>query len=115
MPIVHTPFSADSAQFFLPYLTSATWWDITIRDLERLFALDQGFKPSVFAKQKALIRGQGHNIVDILAQSRIHPTSPIDMVRKPMIMIHEDAEVGPRQTVKHRIETFTRKACFTDC
>ena len=89
-----------------------------MQDLERLFRLDPGFKINMFHKQKALIRGQGHNIVDILAQSRIHPTSPIDLVRKPMIMIHVDEDVDPLQSLrraKHRIETFTRRACFTDC
>jgi hypothetical protein len=41
---------------YLPLLTSQSWWDETLKGLEKLFRIDLDFKPEVFACQKALVR-----------------------------------------------------------
>jgi hypothetical protein len=54
LPIAHTPFSKSTADLFLPYLTSSSWWDSCMTGLEAIFAIDSDFKPHMFAKQKGI-------------------------------------------------------------
>ncbi|KAJ3323997.1 phosphatidyl inositol kinase [Boothiomyces sp. JEL0866] len=139
LPIVHQPFSKTTANQVLPFLSSTSWMDATLTGIEELFQIDSDFKHSMWERQKAVIRGQGYNIMDMLAQSRHHPISPFTLVQRPLIMIHEDPvdedeqigddeseETNPAKRflnlqkknlkkVKHRIETFTRRACFSSC
>ncbi|KAJ3311514.1 phosphatidyl inositol kinase [Boothiomyces sp. JEL0838] len=139
LPIVHQPFSKATADQVLPYLSSTSWMEATLTGIEVLFQIDSDFKQSMWERQKAVIRGQGYNIMDMLAQSRHHPISPFTLVQRPLIMIHEDPvdeeeadsdeeteESTPAKRflnlqkknlkkAKHRIETFTRRACFSSC
>lgn len=119
LPIAALPFQKETADQYLPLLTSPTWWDETLRGLERLSRIDKDFKAGMWKKQKAVVRGQGYNLLDALAQSRIHPTTPLSLIRRPPIMIHESADedgIGDSlRRVGARIETFSRKACFKNC
>ncbi|KAJ3311517.1 phosphatidyl inositol kinase [Boothiomyces sp. JEL0838] len=90
LPIVHQPFSKATADQVLPYLSSTSWMEATLTGIEVLFQIDSDFKQSMWERQKAVIRGQGYNIMDMLAQSRHHPISPFTLVQRPLIMIHED-------------------------
>jgi phosphatidylinositol 4-kinase type 2 len=113
LPIVHTPFSKRTCNQVLPLLTSVTWWDDLLLGLERLFQIDSDFKPAMWQKQRAVIRGQGHNLVDVLGQARILPLSPATLVQRPLVMLYENTE--ERDSVSLRIETFSQNACFSRC
>ena len=47
--IIGKPFSEETRNHFLPMLTSKTWWEETTYELEKLFSVDEGFHPKMFA------------------------------------------------------------------
>ncbi|KAJ3305635.1 phosphatidyl inositol kinase [Kappamyces sp. JEL0829] len=104
LPIVHTPFSKSTADQYLPYLTSAAWWQETLHGLEALFSLDRDFKPFMWERQKAVVRGQGYNLMDALSLCRSRDLSPFDLVQSPPVIIHEDATDEDEPVVGHFIE-----------
>jgi hypothetical protein len=121
LPIVHTPFSKQSCNQFLPYLTSPAWWEQLLAGLEKLFQIDSDFKPAMWQKQRSVLRGQGHNLVDVLGHGRTHPTSPANLVQRPLVLLHEEFEEVEEslpkrfRRVSQRIETFSHAACFSRC
>ncbi|KAJ2995424.1 hypothetical protein HDV02_000816 [Globomyces sp. JEL0801] len=118
LEIVYTPFSRSTSDNLLPYLTSPSWVEGTLGGLETLFSIDSDFKPKMWQKQKSVIRGQITNISDILTRARSEAVSPFNLVKKPLILIYEEreeTEEGSMGSVRHRLETFTGRTCFTSC
>ncbi|KAH6566694.1 hypothetical protein BASA62_006560 [Batrachochytrium salamandrivorans] len=68
LPIAHTPFSPQTAHLVLPLLTSPGWWESTLHGLETLLRLDRGFQTKLWRKQRSVVRGQGHNLVEVLGK-----------------------------------------------
>ena len=56
LSIAKSSFSKNTADELLPFLTSQSWWDETLGDLQQLFRIDPDFQIDIFAKQKAVIR-----------------------------------------------------------
>jgi hypothetical protein len=141
LPIAYIPFSKATADYILPYITSSAWWEQTLQGLEILFSIDPDFKPSMWAKQKSVIRGQGYNLMDFLALSRNSNQTAVALVNKPLVLIHEETlhsdeeenyllnedieQLSPAKKflfgqksfkkVKQRLEHFSRRACFSSC
>ncbi|KAI8900810.1 phosphatidylinositol 3 and 4-kinase-domain-containing protein [Globomyces pollinis-pini] len=118
LEIVYIPFSRSTSDNLLPYLTSPSWVEGTLGGLETLFSIDSDFKPKMWQKQKSVIRGQITNISDILTRARSEAVSPFNLVKKPLILIYEEreeTEEGSMGSVRHRLETFTGRTCFTSC
>jgi phosphatidylinositol 4-kinase type 2 len=47
--IIGRPFSEHTRNHFLPLLTSKAWWEETVYQLEKLFAVDPDFHPKMFS------------------------------------------------------------------
>lgn len=46
--VIGRPFSEKTRNHFLPLLTSKAWWEETVFELEKLFAVDPDFHPKMF-------------------------------------------------------------------
>jgi phosphatidylinositol 4-kinase type 2 len=92
LPIVHHPFSSATTNQFLPYLTSTIWWEGTLNGIQTIFSIDDDFKPKMWTKQKAVIRGQAYNLLEVLSTARTGQISPFDLVKKHLVLVHERQE-----------------------
>ncbi|OUM64266.1 hypothetical protein PIROE2DRAFT_22345, partial [Piromyces sp. E2] len=68
LPISQIPFSAETRSL-LPLLTSNSWWIETFKGLEQLFRIDPDFDEKMWKNQKAVMRGQGYNLIEVLNRS----------------------------------------------
>jgi phosphatidylinositol 4-kinase type 2 len=73
-------------------LSSKEWWEETVYELKKLFALDPDFHPKMFARQLAVIKGQAWNVV----QSLKHPDEgPLELTRRVKVLVwDEEIEVA---------------------
>ncbi|KAJ3028195.1 phosphatidyl inositol kinase [Rhizophlyctis rosea] len=69
LPIARTPFSRETRTQILHLLTSSEWWRETLDGLERLFRIDKDFSESMWRKQRAVVRGEGYNLVEVLRRA----------------------------------------------
>ncbi|KAF0485592.1 phosphatidylinositol 4-kinase type II subunit alpha [Gigaspora margarita] len=67
--LIGQPFTANTRNHFLPMLTDPNWWKKTISELRNYFRRDTDFDNGMFTKQIAVLKGQGWNIVETLAQA----------------------------------------------
>ena len=86
------PFSEQTRRHFLPLLSSKEWWEETVFELKKLFAVDPDFHPKMFARQLAVIKGQAWNVV----QSLKHPDEgPLELTRRVKVLVwDEEIEVA---------------------
>ena len=86
------PFSEQTRRHFLPLLSSKEWWEETVYELKKLFAVDPDFHPKMFARQLAVIKGQAWNVV----QSLKHPDEgPLELTRRVKVLVwDEEIEVA---------------------
>ncbi|RKO97637.1 hypothetical protein CXG81DRAFT_13549, partial [Caulochytrium protostelioides] len=93
LPIARVPFSEETRRQILHLLTSPTWWKETYDGMEALFRLDSDFNETMFRKQKAVLRGEGYNLVEVLQRSRSGDPltgSPLALVRRPVVAVYEE-------------------------
>lgn len=62
-------FSRETQRHLLSKLTDESWWDVTLSELEKVFKVDENFDPEMWTHQRAVIRGQGYNLVYVLELS----------------------------------------------
>ncbi len=116
------PFSKETADHVLCFLTSESWWDETIHGLYDLFSLDPDFSEVMFAKQISVMRGQCYNLIEILRRNG----TPLDLVSRPLVTFVEEAEpssLGDKSLVERSKRSFKNvqqkfthtKACFKSC
>ncbi|KAG5715947.1 hypothetical protein E4T56_gene20108 [Termitomyces sp. T112] len=85
--IIGRPFSEKTRSHFLPLLTSKEWWEETVFQLEKLFAVDPDFHPKMFRRQLAVIKGQAWNIVQSLKHS---DEGPLELTRRKKALVWDD-------------------------
>ncbi|KXS10897.1 hypothetical protein M427DRAFT_47675 [Gonapodya prolifera JEL478] len=97
LPIARVPFSQNTRELVLPLLTNEAWWSDLFEGLEQLFRVDPGFDEGMWRRQKAVMRGQGYNLVEILRRSEVASApgnaeagSPWALVRRPNVMVYEE-------------------------
>ncbi|KAJ3222100.1 phosphatidyl inositol kinase [Clydaea vesicula] len=127
LPIARCRFSSSTREQVLHLLTSQEWWRETLEGLERLFRIDPDFSVSMFKKQKAILRGQGYNLVEVLRRSEMDDVggSPLGLLQRPVVAVFdeededEDGIDGLKNKFKRfsqRFETFNREQpCFSWC
>ncbi|KAJ4483446.1 phosphatidylinositol 3 and 4-kinase-domain-containing protein [Lentinula aciculospora] len=81
------PFSQKTRDHFLPLLTSKQWWEETIFQLEKLFAVDPDFNMRMFRRQLAVIKGQALNIVQSLKHD---DEGPLELTRRTKMLVWDD-------------------------
>lgn len=85
--LIGQPFSKKTRDHFLPLLTSTAWWSETQLALRRVFALDDDFKESMFARQIAVMKGQAWNVVETLKQE---DHGPLELTRRTRVCVWDD-------------------------
>ncbi|KAM6502295.1 Phosphatidylinositol 3- and 4-kinase domain containing protein [Amanita muscaria] len=90
--LIGRPFSDQTRNHFLPYLTSKTWWEETSFQLEKLFAVDPDFHPKMFKRQLAVIKGQAYNIVQSLKHN---DEGPLELTRRQRFLVWDEETVIP--------------------
>jgi len=78
----------------LPLLTSNSWWIETFKGLEQLFRIDPDFDEKMWKNQKAVMRGQGYNLIEVLNRSVLNTVdgSPSSLVKRPVVSVYEEEE-----------------------
>ncbi|KAJ3157408.1 phosphatidyl inositol kinase [Geranomyces michiganensis] len=92
LPASRLPFSPETRVHILHLLTSPTWWRETMDGLEKLFRIDADFSERMWRKQRAVVRGEGYNLVECLRRSETGSVggSPYGLVRRPVVSVFED-------------------------
>ncbi|KAI9004662.1 phosphatidylinositol 3 and 4-kinase-domain-containing protein [Gaertneriomyces semiglobifer] len=96
LPASRFPFSTESRQWVLHLLTSPSWWQDTMDGLERIFRIDCDFSEKMWRRQRAVVRGQGYNLVETLRRAEVAISSvgvigsPWELVRRPVVAVYEE-------------------------
>ncbi|KAJ5773383.1 hypothetical protein N7457_008279 [Penicillium paradoxum] len=85
--LIGQPFSQKTRDHFLPLLTSTAWWSGTQMALRSVFAQDDDFKESMFARQIAVMKGQAWNVVETLKQP---DHGPLELTRRTRVCVWDD-------------------------
>ncbi|KAJ5679190.1 hypothetical protein N7462_007434 [Penicillium macrosclerotiorum] len=85
--LIGQPFSQKTRDHFLPLLTSTAWWSGTQMALRQVFAQDDDFKESMFARQIAVMKGQAWNVVETLKQP---DHGPLELTRRTRVCVWDD-------------------------
>lgn len=92
LPLARIPFSSETRIQVLHLLTSPTWWKETMDGLEKIFRIDADFSEKMWRKQRAVVRGEGYNLVETLRRSEVDGIggSPWGLVRRPVVSVFEE-------------------------
>ncbi|KAJ3299457.1 phosphatidyl inositol kinase [Borealophlyctis nickersoniae] len=92
LPVARVPFCTETRLQILYFLSSSEWWRETLDGLERLFRIDADFSESMWRKQRAVVRGEGYNLVEVLRRSESGGLdgSPWALVRRPVVCVYEE-------------------------
>jgi hypothetical protein len=90
LPLSHIPFTKRTKEHLLPILTSSLWWHQTAQDLYRLFCIDADFDEDMFARQLAVMKGQIHNLVEILTNLGEGFMCPQNLYNTPNLLVWEE-------------------------
>ncbi|CAG8540079.1 28018_t:CDS:2 [Dentiscutata erythropus] len=88
--LIGRPFTANTRNHFLPLLTNPSWWKKTVSELRSYFRRDTDFDNGMFAKQIAVLKGQGWNIVETLAQT---DQSIRDLCARRNVVVWDELEI----------------------
>ncbi|ORY22307.1 hypothetical protein LY90DRAFT_515622 [Neocallimastix californiae] len=86
------PDECAETRTILSLLTSNSWWIETFKGLENLFRIDPDFDEKMWKNQKAVMRGQGYNLIEVLNKSVLNTIdgSPSGLVRRPVVSVYEE-------------------------
>ncbi|RIA90805.1 phosphatidylinositol 3 and 4-kinase-domain-containing protein [Glomus cerebriforme] len=87
--LIKQPFTSNTRNHFLSILSDPKWWKETVNELHNLFSLDDDFEPGMFAKQIAVLKGQGWNIVETLKEPN---QGPLDLCARQNVMVWDEVE-----------------------
>ncbi|KAK5724059.1 Phosphatidylinositol 4-kinase LSB6 [Elasticomyces elasticus] len=85
--LIGRPFSAATRAHFLPLLTSRDWWSDTHAKLRRVFEVDSGFDEKMWARQWAVVKGQGWNVLECLKEDA---SGPLELCRRARVLVWDD-------------------------
>ncbi|KAJ1569236.1 phosphatidyl inositol kinase, partial [Nowakowskiella sp. JEL0078] len=114
LPCSRVTFSKETRDHVLYLLLSDEWWEETLAGLERLFRIDPDFSAKMWKKQKAVIRGESWNIVEVLRRSEtvtqnsqsvgakaLARGSPWALARRPVVCVFDDNETDEFGDIEH--------------
>ncbi|EPZ37087.1 Phosphatidylinositol 3-/4-kinase, catalytic domain-containing protein [Rozella allomycis CSF55] len=108
------PFSQQTIDLYLPILKDNKTITTMIKELKEVAKADAHFDSNIFQRQMALMRGQIHNLIRTFEDRG----SPVDLVQKPLLMIHESSDQMnslSERTRKKIIEFVNSNPCFSSC
>lgn len=83
LPQAKVPFSNDTIDHVLPYLSDMNYVEEICSELYYLFQQDKGFDKRLFERQMSVLRGQILNLTQALKDGK----SPVQLVQMPAVVV----------------------------
>ncbi|CAH1722148.1 hypothetical protein AGLY_007588 [Aphis glycines] len=106
LPQAKIPFSKETKELVLPYLSDMNFVQDLCDDLYTLFKMDKGFDRHMFEKQMSVMRGQILNLTQALKDGK----SPVQLVQMPAVIVERSkGHVGTTSKFRSFSDTFTQR------
>uniref|UniRef100_A0A1B6C7D0 Phosphatidylinositol 4-kinase type 2 n=1 Tax=Clastoptera arizonana TaxID=38151 RepID=A0A1B6C7D0_9HEMI len=106
LPQAKVPFSTQTKDLVLPYLSDKNFVQDLCDDLYQLFKQDKGFDRHLFEKQMSVMRGQILNLSQALKDGK----SPVQLVQMPAVIVERSkGRVGTTSRFRSFSDTFTQR------
>lgn len=83
LPQAKVPFSEETRNLILPYISDMNFVQDLCEDLYELFKMDKGFDRATFESQMSVMRGQILNLTQALRDGK----SPVQLVQMPCVIV----------------------------
>ncbi|KAK7803503.1 hypothetical protein U0070_002688 [Myodes glareolus] len=103
LPQAKVPFSEETRNLILPYISDMNFVQDLCEDLYELFKTDKGFDRAAFESQMSVMRGQILNLTQALRGGK----SPVQLVQMPCVIV-ECSKTGGQGRVVHLGSSFTQ-------
>ncbi|XP_037011419.2 phosphatidylinositol 4-kinase type 2-beta [Artibeus jamaicensis] len=103
LPQAKVPFSEETRNLILPYISDMNFVQDLCEDLYELFKIDKRFNKATFESQMSVMRGQILNLTQALRDGK----SPVQLVQMPCVMV-EQSQGRARGRVVHLSSSFTQ-------
>lgn len=103
LPQAKVPFSEETRNLILPYISDMNFVQDLCEDLYELFKNDKKFSKATFENQMSVMRGQILNLTQALRDGK----SPVQLVQMPCVIV-EHSRGGTQGRIVHLNNTFTQ-------
>uniref|UniRef100_A0A8C6GPY4 Phosphatidylinositol 4-kinase type 2 n=1 Tax=Mus spicilegus TaxID=10103 RepID=A0A8C6GPY4_MUSSI len=103
LPQAKVPFSEETRNLILPYISDMNFVQDLCEDLYELFKTDKGFDRAAFENQMSVMRGQILNLTQALRDGK----SPMQLAQMPCVIV-ECSKSGSQGRVVHLGSSFTQ-------
>lgn len=103
LPQAKVPFSEETRNLILPYISDMNFVQDLCEDLYELFKTDKGFDKAAFENQMSVMRGQILNLTQALRDGK----SPMQLAQMPCVIV-ECSKSGSQGRVVHLGSSFTQ-------
>ncbi|XP_040821783.1 phosphatidylinositol 4-kinase type 2-beta isoform X2 [Ochotona curzoniae] len=103
LPQAKVPFSEETRNLVLPYISDMNFVQDLCEDLYELFKTDRGFDKATFENQMSVMRGQILNLTQALKDGK----SPVQLVQMPCVIV-ERSTGGSQGRIVHLGSSFTQ-------
>ncbi|XP_031198141.1 phosphatidylinositol 4-kinase type 2-beta isoform X1 [Mastomys coucha] len=103
LPQAKVPFSEETRNLVLPYISDMNFVQDLCEDLYELFKTDKGFDRAAFESQMSVMRGQILNLTQALRDGK----SPMQLAQMPCVIV-ECSKSGSQGRVVHLGSSFTQ-------
>ncbi|ELK06445.1 Phosphatidylinositol 4-kinase type 2-beta [Pteropus alecto] len=103
LPQAKVPFSEETKNLILPYISDMNFVQDLCEDLHELFKIDKRFNRAIFESQMSVMRGQVLNLTQALRDGK----SPVQLVQMPCVIV-EQSRGGTQGRIVHLNNSFTQ-------
>ncbi|XP_054437980.1 phosphatidylinositol 4-kinase type 2-beta [Pteronotus mesoamericanus] len=103
LPQAKVPFSDETRNLILPYISDMNFVQDLCEDLYELFKIDKRFNKATFESQMSVMRGQILNLTQALRDGK----SPVQLVQMPCVIVEHSPGRGQGRVV-HLSSSFTQ-------
>ncbi|KAM5158726.1 phosphatidylinositol 4-kinase type 2-beta isoform 2-T2 [Callospermophilus lateralis] len=103
LPQAKVPFSEETRNLVLPYISDMNFVQDLCEDLYELFKTDKSFDKTTFESQMSVMRGQILNLTQALRDGK----SPVQLVQMPCVIV-ERSKGGSQGRIIHPGSSFTQ-------
>ncbi|XP_036900738.1 phosphatidylinositol 4-kinase type 2-beta [Sturnira hondurensis] len=103
LPQAKVPFSEETKNLILPYISDMNFVQDLCEDLYELFKIDKRFNKAAFESQMSVMRGQILNLTQALRDGK----SPVQLVQMPCVIV-EQSQGRTQGRVVHLGSSFTQ-------
>lgn len=103
LPQAKVPFSEETKNLILPYISDMNFVQDLCEDLHELFKIDKRFNRAIFESQMSVMRGQVLNLTQALRDGK----SPFQLVQMPCVIV-EQSRGRTQGRIVHLNNSFTQ-------